>query len=78
MTGDAARAARATAAAVLPDRIAFLGLGLIGGSIALALREAGATARFAGWTPSGRGPAEVPSGIGARTAGNGPNCWTRW
>jgi prephenate dehydrogenase len=38
-------------------RIALLGLGLIGGSIALALRRAGADASIVAWTPSGRGPA---------------------
>jgi prephenate dehydrogenase len=51
-------AARAEAAARLPSRIAFLGFGLIGGSIVLALREAGCTARLVAWTPSGTGPAE--------------------
>ena len=40
------------------DRIAFLGFGLIGGSIASALRGAGSTARLAAWTPTGAGPAE--------------------
>lgn len=50
--------ARAVAAAALPDRICFLGFGLIGGSVALALREAGCTARFVAWTPAGKGPAE--------------------
>ena len=39
----------------LPDRIAFLGFGLIGGSIALALRAAGSRAHLAAWTPSGDG-----------------------
>ena len=43
-------------------RIALLGLGLIGGSIARALRERGsdealASAQLAAWTPSGEGPA---------------------
>lgn len=42
----------------LPDRIAFLGFGLIGGSIAMALREAGSTARITAWTPGGSGPTE--------------------
>jgi prephenate dehydrogenase len=50
--------ARAEAAARLPSRIAFLGFGLIGGSIALALREAGCSARLVAWTPAGTGPAE--------------------
>jgi prephenate dehydrogenase len=50
---------RAAAAASLPDRIAFLGLGLIGGSVALALRAAGGAARLVAWSPSGRGPAEA-------------------
>ena len=38
-------------------RIAVLGLGLIGGSIALALRRAGVEASIVAWTPSGLGPA---------------------
>lgn len=50
---------RSEAAARLPDRIAFLGLGLIGGSIALALRAAGATARLVAWTPSLAGPGDA-------------------
>ena len=50
-------AARRIAAEKLPDRIAFLGFGLIGGSLALALREAGSSARLAAWTPDGTGPA---------------------
>jgi prephenate dehydrogenase len=50
--------ARAVAAASLPPRVAFLGFGLIGGSIALALRSAGAASHLAAWTPEGRGPAE--------------------
>jgi prephenate dehydrogenase len=49
---------RRAAAARLPPRIAFLGFGLIGGSIALALREAGYGGRLAAWTPNGSGPAE--------------------
>src|SRR6185437_6573308 len=48
--------ARAEAAARLPSRIAFLGFGLIGGSIAAALRDAGSTAALTSWTPAGRGP----------------------
>ena len=60
MTGESNPArTRASAAATLPDRIAFLGLGLIGGSIALALREAGYRGTLAAWTPAGRGPAEA-------------------
>jgi prephenate dehydrogenase len=47
------------ALAKLPDRIAFLGLGLIGGSIALALRAAGSKARLVAWTPSLAGPEEA-------------------
>ena len=46
------------AAAALPDRIVFLGFGLIGGSIALALREAGVKGRLVAWTPEGAGPDE--------------------
>jgi prephenate dehydrogenase len=50
---------RADAAARLPSRIAFLGFGLIGGSIAKALREAGGRgSRLVAWTPAGLGPAE--------------------
>jgi prephenate dehydrogenase len=54
---DGARS-RTEAAASLPDRIAFLGFGLIGGSIALALREGGYPGRIVAWTPKGSGPAE--------------------
>jgi prephenate dehydrogenase len=43
----------------LPERIAFLGLGLIGGSIAMALRDAGYRGTLAAWSPTGRGPAEA-------------------
>jgi len=53
--GDQARRA---AAARLPPRVAFLGFGLIGGSIALALREAGYSGSMVAWTPRGSGPAE--------------------
>jgi len=49
---------RRTAAARLPPRIAFVGFGLIGGSIAMALREAGYRGSLAAWTPNGAGPAE--------------------
>ena len=43
----------------LPGRIAFLGFGLIGGSIAAALRSRGGRgARLVAWTPTGSGPAE--------------------
>ena len=55
---DATGDARSAAAARLPERIAFLGFGLIGGSIAMAIREAGSQAHLVAWTPSGRGPAE--------------------
>jgi prephenate dehydrogenase len=50
---------RAAAAAELPDRIAFLGLGLIGGSVVMALREAGYAGAMTAWTPEGRGPSEA-------------------
>lgn len=50
--------ARAAAAARLPSRIAFLGFGLIGGSIALAIRDSGSSARLVAWTPNGDGPSE--------------------
>lgn len=49
---------RADAVRRLPARIAFIGFGLIGGSVALALRAAGTTAQFVAWTPSGTGPGE--------------------
>ena len=40
--------------------IAFLGLGLIGGSIARAVRQAGTPGvRLVAWTPSGTGPARA-------------------
>ena len=42
-----------------PRRIAFLGLGLIGGSIAMAVRAGGAPVELAAWSPSGRGPDEA-------------------
>ncbi len=41
----------------LPRRIAFLGFGLIGGSIAGALRVADPSLELTAWTPGGRGPA---------------------
>src|SRR5262245_26880560 len=42
-------------------RVAFLGLGLIGGSVARALRGAPsmADAELVAWTPAGRGPREA-------------------
>ena len=50
---------RADAAGRLPSRIAFLGFGLIGGSIAAAVRSAGGRgSRMVAWTPAGVGPAE--------------------
>ena len=56
---DATEDRRAAAAARLPPRITFLGFGLIGGSIAMALREAGYSGNIAAWTPSGAGPREA-------------------
>jgi prephenate dehydrogenase len=50
--------ARAAALGRVPARIAFLGFGLIGGSIAAALRVAGSRATLTAWTPDGRGPGE--------------------
>jgi prephenate dehydrogenase len=41
----------------LPRRIAFLGFGLIGGSIAKGLRAHDPTIELTAWTPDGRGPA---------------------
>lgn len=58
MAGEVrAATTRADAAARLPLRIAFLGFGLIGGSIAAALRAAGARSELVAWTPNGTGPA---------------------
>jgi prephenate dehydrogenase len=50
-------AARRAATLELPARVAFLGFGLIGGSIARALRDIGVPSRLVAWTPDGRGPA---------------------
>ena len=52
-------AERRAAAAGLPPRIAFLGFGLIGGSLALALRQAGYAGTMVAWTPGGSGPASA-------------------
>jgi prephenate dehydrogenase len=50
---------RADAAGRLPPRIAFLGFGLIGGSIAAAIRSAGGRgSHMVAWTPAGIGPLE--------------------
>ena len=50
---------RAEAAGRLPSRIAFLGFGLIGGSIGAAIRAAGGRgSRMTAWTPAGIGPDE--------------------
>jgi prephenate dehydrogenase len=43
----------------MPGRIGFLGLGLIGGSIVRALREAEYGGTITAWTPTGNGPAEA-------------------
>ncbi len=40
-------------------RIAFLGLGQIGGSIARALRARGAAVELVAWSPAGRGPSRA-------------------
>jgi prephenate dehydrogenase len=58
-TADPIDPVRAGALARLPSRIAFLGFGLIGGSIAMALRDAGSDAALAAWTPAGSGPDEA-------------------
>jgi prephenate dehydrogenase len=50
--------ARTAAARRLPGRIAFLGFGLIGGSVAMALREATYAGELVAWTPTGSGPRE--------------------
>ena len=56
--------ARTAATRRLPGRIAFLGFGMIGGSIAMALREAGYAGELVAWTPGGSGSGEgVRSGI---------------
>ena len=55
---DAIDPARSAAAERLPSHIAFLGFGLIAGSIAAALRDAGSTATLSAWTPGGQGPDE--------------------
>jgi prephenate dehydrogenase len=52
-----ASANRRAAAAALPQRIAFVGFGLIGGSIAGALREAEFPGSIRAWSPNGHGPA---------------------
>ena len=59
----------------LPDRVAFLGFGLIGGSIAKALRAAaageGREPQLVAWTPIGKGPrAGVAAGILDAAAGD--------
>jgi prephenate dehydrogenase len=41
-----------------PRQIGFLGFGLIGGSIAMAIRARGAEVRIGAWSPAGRGPDE--------------------
>jgi prephenate dehydrogenase len=54
-------------------RIAFLGLGMIGGSVARALRDAPAyaTATLVAWTPSGEGPrAARAAGVVDEVAGD--------
>lgn len=57
--GKAPPVTRGDAAARLPARIAFIGFGLIGGSIAAAVRSAGGRgSRLVAWTPAGVGPAE--------------------
>jgi prephenate dehydrogenase len=62
VTGGAAN--RRAAARALPDRIAFIGFGLIGGSIAKALRAAEYRGTIAAWSPAGLGPAEgVSAGV---------------
>ena len=53
---------RRAAAGSLPERIAFVGLGLIGGSIARALRDAESISRLAAWSPAGLGPEEALRG----------------
>jgi prephenate dehydrogenase len=58
---DSARPARAPGLDSNPVHVTFLGLGLIGGSVALALREAGGWTAAA-WSPSGAGPARARAG----------------
>jgi len=49
-------------------RVALLGLGLIGGSIARALARAGASWQVAAWSPTGSGPASAAADGTARAA----------
>jgi prephenate dehydrogenase len=55
---DSARPARTPGPDIQPVHVTFLGFGLIGGSVALALREAGGWTAAA-WSPSGAGPARA-------------------
>lgn len=62
-TGSRASGTHGDAAILAPMRVAFLGLGLIGGSVARALRagSASGTWSIAAWTPGGVGPASARS-----------------
>jgi len=56
-----------------PRRVAFLGLGLIGGSAARALRRGAPGIELVAWTPSGAGPAAgVRMGVLAAAAPDAP------
>ena len=62
-TVDSARPARTPGPDAHPVHVTFLGFGLIGGSVALALRGAGGWTAAA-WSPSGEGPARaLESGV---------------
>jgi prephenate dehydrogenase len=50
-------------------RVALLGLGLIGGSIARALARAGASWQVVAWSPTGSGPASAAADGTAQAAG---------
>ncbi len=53
----------------MPRRIAFVGLGLIGGSLARTLRARAPEVALSGWSPDGRGPAAaVTAGVIERAA----------
>ena len=55
---SATEPARRVVGQSLPRRIAFLGFGLIGGSIARDLRAADPSIEITAWTPDGHGPGE--------------------
>ena len=57
-------------------RIAFLGFGLIGGSIARAVHARAPEHELVGWSPSGSGPARaMGEGVLAHAASSVQECW---